>query len=225
MLKKFWRVGSVLIGLVIGFCGSRESVASVGFGSRHMIMLSADMDHLWGSYYFAVKNQTDAPVIFRAPLSLPPNTVDFRAQEGLTDADIQLASNGSLFVEKEFPPGLNLLAVGFKLAHGHRDAMVTMRAAVDMDEFSILIPKSSGLSVEASALEPGVPAMLAGSQFVGLISPGAVAAESELQFLVKGIPEGRRWFWVVGLVVFILTVLGSVALSITSQPRTRYQET
>lgn len=189
---------------------------------RHIMMLQADLDYIWGSYYFAVTNPGSKEALFRAPMTLPVETIDFRAQDGLSDQDLKLDKEGHLYVEKEFRPGLNLLGIGFKIRTSSKGAdHLTIKALTEIAELSVASPKNSGLSFSASGFREGLPPMLAGGSYRGMISEKPTLLGEELKITVHGIPKGRSELIQLASAVMIALLAGSIALTIRTHRQRR----
>lgn len=196
------------------------SNTEIGLSFRHIIILQADLKNIWGSYYFAINNPKAQAQPFKTLVMLPKNVLDFRAQEGLTDQDLKLNQDGSLYVEKLFPPGLSLLGVGFQVKTSAFGAdTLTFKPSFDLNELSIASPSNMGLKISANdtLFKSAVPPMLANGQYIGIQSRSSIAADQELNIEISGIPKDRNMLWVLGVLVAVILVAFSALLAIKTR--------
>ena len=102
--------------LLMGFGGSPSSQGEKnGPSSRHIVIVNADKDFLWASYFLGVLNTDKEDKIIEVEIAIPPEATDFQAQSGMTPEDIKIKEGGKVFVGKSFKTGLNLISIGFKI--------------------------------------------------------------------------------------------------------------
>ena len=87
----------------------------IGLTSSQIVILQADADYVWGTYYFAISNPTGEDQTFANSLRLPLETLDFQPGDGLTNDDLSLQNDGSITVKKLYAPGLSLQGLQFKV--------------------------------------------------------------------------------------------------------------
>jgi hypothetical protein len=143
----------------------------------------------------------------KVPVLLPQESIDFRPLEGVDDKDLRLESDG-VFVEKSFPPGVNVISFAF-LAPASRGALdLNFKVKSDLGELSVMTPRGL-LTVHGESL------ILAGSDiqdfqtFSIWVSKAPLKAGDEIKVSVEGIPEGRQRLWSLGAVFGLLLVGGS----------------
>ena len=166
---------------------------SIGLGQRHFIIVTADTQYLWCSYYFGVHNRSSDSQLFEVPIQLPKNTEDFTAQDGLTKDDLHLKETGDLFIKKKFKPGLNVISIGFKIPIDiWGENIIKLSFPYGIQEFSIATQKSTLLDLSSPDLEAGVPNMLSQSEYVGLIG-SQIRSDKTMTIEIKGLPMGHSF--------------------------------
>lgn len=194
------------------------SAADIGFSPRHIVILSADTDHVWGHYFFAVNNKSSKSQRFRGPLLLPREAIDFRVQDGLQADEMQLDAEGTLFVDKEFSPGLSLLTIGFQVAVSRwEDDVLTFVPPTVLPEFSVAVNVDSGLSVSGEGFAQGLPEMLQAGTYRGIQTKNMTAGV-ERRVVIAGIPKERNYLYVIGG-IFALILGGAACFFVCTRER------
>lgn len=188
------------------FVTSSLSAEGIDIARRHVVMLHAGIDTVWGTYMFGVRNDTDEPQTRKVQLMLPKETIDFQAQDGLTQSEIKVTDEGLLYIEKEFAKGLNLLAVGFKVPAEFGKATLTFEAPFELAEFS-LVTKKNTLSVLSDVLLLEESNMVNSEKFLSYKKKGAVLTNEIVIVTLEGIPQGRTALWWIGSIMGVLLVL------------------
>ncbi|MFK7823142.1 MAG: hypothetical protein AB8G05_03240 [Oligoflexales bacterium] len=197
--------------------GSEENVQEIGLSFRHIVILQADLKNIWGTYFFAVTNNTQEQKSFKTFLMLPRESIDFKAQDGLEDQDLKLDENGQLYLEKEFPPGVSLLGVSFQVkADQIGSDTISFLPPFDVQELSVAVPSRSGISVAGETFKQGVPPMLADGRYKGMQITG-VKKDQILEIEISGIPKNRLQLWVVSGVLTVLITLFGIGLTIKTR--------
>ncbi|MBI2603703.1 MAG: hypothetical protein HYW48_11685 [Deltaproteobacteria bacterium] len=185
---------------------------TIKLAGSHIIILQADIENIWGSYYFAVSNQTGGEASFDLAVRLPQETVDFQAGEGLQNEELQLFPDGRLGVRKNFPSGLTLLGINFKVpTKGKGEASLTLVPSYDMAQLFIATTQVDLLAFRATGFESGLPPMLAGGRYAGIKGEGIKKGQT-VQVNILGIPSSPRELlkmlgWMTGLVLLIALAL------------------
>jgi len=190
-------------------------------GDKHLVILRPGVETLWGNYIFAVKNDSegDAPITTR--VMLPKEMVDFQPQDGVVAGDLQLGDSG-LTLSKYFPPGLHIVSIGFKVDVLMGSADLTFTPAADILDFTLLTPVDDALLVSGPLVaseetpDPSYRAMRSSGTL-----PGGVSFSVN----VSGVPEGRVKLWIIGSIVGVLMLLGSLALAAKTRPKLQGDET
>ena len=204
---------------------AQELKSDIFLSTRHIIILQADLKYIWGTYYFAVTNQGTEPAQFKTYVSLPAKTLDFKAQDGLSDADLKLDQDGRLYIDRSFKPGLNLLGIGFQIAaDGSAHDSIIFSPLVDIPELSIAIPVQSGLKVSGEQFQDGVPPMLAGGKYIGMIAKEPVGAGQDVVIEVHGIPKEKGKFQLLGAIVAVLLFALGGLLTMKTKDKLKEQE-
>lgn len=194
--------------------------ADVRVSARHLIILREGLDSIWGSYVFAVVNDGQSPAAFKTGVVLPKETADWAPQEGIEPENVKLADGGGgLVVEKEFPPGTHVITIGFKVPASLGRAEMTLRPLTTIEELTVLKPRASKISIEASWLKPVDASNSPDPEYDALLADGALEAGSEKVIALVGLPEGRARYWFLGGGVAFLLLVGATILAIKTRPR------
>ncbi len=183
------------------------SFCDVVIAPKQLIIVKPGLDRLNGTWVAAVINRSKTDETFRIPVLLPQESIDFRPLEGVEDKDLRLESDG-VFVEKSFPPGVNVISFGF-LAPAIRGSLhLNFNVKNELGELSVMTPKGL-LSIHGENL------ILAGSDvqdfqtFNIWVSKSPLKSGDEIKVSVDGVPEGRQRLWSLGAVFGLLLVGGS----------------
>jgi hypothetical protein len=196
---------------VLFFLGSWSYGQEIGLTARHIVIITSDGEGIMGTYFFAVQNRSAVPTRFRCPIMLPKESDDFQAQDGFRQEELELDGR-QVILNKEFPPGLTLLGIGFHTkAALFGDDVLTFTLPSAIKEFSLAVPSASSLVLESGQFRPGLPAMLAASTYRGLLSENLVAGEVR-QIVVKGIPKVRHYLYCIAAACALLLLVGAACL-------------
>lgn len=180
---------------------------------RHIIILQADMENIWGTYYFAVINRTEVPVSLSTPIMLPPETVDIKAQDGLKPEELERDKEGILHMKtKSFPKGMTLLGVGFqcKIPPGNSSLPLHFTPLFSIGELSVAVPNTTPMKLTATGMEPGLPDMLTGSPYTGIMKHQPLAKGETITITLAGLETGgRATLWWSGFVFAGILCFGS----------------
>lgn len=208
---------TIILSTLVSFRSFCSSSAGVNLSSRHIVILQADLDFIWGHYYFAVVNENDKITRFTVPVMLPEHTIDFKAQDGLNEKDIKLSHDGKVSIEKDFKPGLTLMGMGFKLQidKWHDADQIVFATEKEVQELSIAVPANSGLQIigQEDLFTTGLPPMLKGGKYEGIISAKNIAAGQRFSIELNGVPKQRYSFWILGLGAGICLIALGIVLS------------
>lgn len=200
---------------------SVESNGEMSIADRHMIMIQPGVDQVIGSYMFGVKNPSTKPQTFSFELFLPKETLDFGPQDGLKKEDLQLNSEGKVIVSKEFAPGLNILSVGFMAKVDPSEQSISFNSSYDLQELSFLT-NDPAVSLKADGLEEGVPSMLTGNRFKGIISNKVIQSGKKVVVSILGLPKGRADFQTTGILFGAILVVFAGLLTVVKKTKTNY---
>jgi hypothetical protein len=182
--------------------------ATVALTVRHIVVVTADMESIFGHYYFAVQNRSAEPQRFSFPIMLPQETIDFRAQDGFAQEDLQIEGN-KVVLSKEFPPGLTLLGINFQSrVAAFADDHLTFVMAPEIKEFSLAVLRSSGLELKGENFHEGLPHMLQSSTYRGIVST-EFSSGQKMQVVVQGVPKERNYLYFVAAIFAVFLLLGA----------------
>ena len=185
---------------------------------KHLLVMQARIDSIWGKYLFSVGNPTTAQQSLRFALLLPKETDDFRALEGVSDDDLQLSEDGSLVVDKkDFPPGTTLVNVGFKkIVTG--TTTLTFRVIEPLVNLVILFDEE--ISIKSPAFEPTVAPKISAHNYQALQNKKQFARGETFILQVAGIPRGRSKIQVIAGIFAVILLASMIWLTV----KTRSQE-
>ena len=217
----------VLLLLSLGTLGihakkNPETEEKLYISPRHIIILQADLENIWGTYYFAVINRSETPQALSTPIMLPQETVDVKAQDGLTSEDLERDKQGVLHMKtKTFPKGMTLLGVGFqcKLPPGASFLHLHFSPLFSIGELSVAVPNTTPLTLKAAGMEPGLPEMLTGSPYTGIMRRQPLATGEVVTVSLEGMPKGRAALWWSGFGFSMILCLGSAYWVLRSRRR------
>ena len=194
----------------------------VNLGTRHFVIITADTEYIWCSYFFGVQNKTTQALEFSTPLQLPKETLNFEPQKGLSKEDIHIDKNGAVFLKKIFPPGLTVVNIGFQIPLASwGDTTLTMSFPYPIDEFSVATPKWTTLNLSSPSLVQEVPKMLSAGNYSGIMGHN-ISPEQKIEIKIEGLPEGNTKSLLVASAAGILLFLFALFLTIRSQVLLRY---
>lgn len=175
-----------------------EAFAQVSILPRQAAILDPGIDGIWGTYIIAVENAGPTPAEFEFPVTLPKETADFKAQAGVTDANLFPMPGGGLQIKAMFAPGQTLIAIGFEVhARGGRGTVTFVPKGIVQD-LSVMTPLGS-LTINSADLQRAPsPAKFGDRLLDALISQGPLTADRPYVVEVLGIPESRRRLWWLG---------------------------
>ncbi len=187
--------------------------ADVSVTPRHLMILRPGLDAVYGSYVFAVENTASTPATLRTAVMLPKETVDFVPQEGVSPDEISLAPDGGMVVDKAFNEGVNIVSIGFKTDASYGKAGLTLTPRIDVESFTLLIPKGSGMLVSGDNFSAGGAGTVPDPQYESYVSRGPLKAGTTTTVTINGLPEGRRRVWILagGVTGVLLLVAGFLA--------------
>jgi hypothetical protein len=214
-----------IFSLVLVAFSSQLSFAQVRIEARHVTMLHPGVDTAWGSYMFGVRNEGTAPAKFSGYLTLPKETIDFQPQEGLSPEEIHQDGEKGLMFEKEFPPGMTLIAVGFKVNGRFGAATLTYVPKGDLDQMSF-VTKKGGLNIATPSSLFGAAhvATMQNEEFLAIDSNGSLGPGSSFSIEVTNLPEGRGRLWMVGAILSLILVIGAIWFTWQTRELPKLQE-
>ena len=191
---------------------------SVTMSPRHIMIIQADLDYIWGSYYFALTNHDKSPHSYKTKISLPKESIDFQPQDGLTNNDISLDEDGNLSLEKMITPGLNLLGIGFKVKtkkFGHD--FISLSQPFKIEELSVASPVMNKLDIYGKKFNSGLPPMLPKESYRGIQADNINSGEM-IELEIRGIPKLKHQLLIVGAITFLLLTIICTFLTFKTIP-------
>ncbi len=204
--------------LLLAFGASAQ--AEVMLTPKHLIILRQGLDSVYGSYVFAVQNTGEATAKFKSAVMLPKETVDFVPQEGVEPEEVSLApGGGSVVVEKDFPPGVHIVSIGFKVDASYGKAQLTLTPPAEIQSFTLLLPRGTEMRAVSALLKPGDAGHAPDPQYEAMISEEALPAGAAFTIEVQGLPEGRTRIWLVGAAVGVMMLLFAAFFALRTRPK------
>lgn len=194
--------------------------ADVMLTPKHLIILRQGLDSVYGSYVFAVQNTGETTAKFKSAVMLPKETVDFVPQEGVEPEEVSLApGGGGVVVEKDFPPGVHIVSIGFKVDASYGMSQLTLVPPAEIQSFTVLVPRDAGMRVVSSVLKAGEMGHAPDPQYEAMISEEPLAQGRSFTVEVQGLPEGRTRIWIVGAAVGGVLLLLAAFLAWRTRPK------
>ena len=204
-------LGCVLVG--------QRSEAAVTVTPRHLIILRPGLDAVYGSYVFAVQNDSEKSVRLQSRVMLPGETSDFVPQEGLEPSEIKLGSDGGVTIDKEIPKGIHVLGVGFKVDSRFGKTQMSLTPVSEIRSLTILVPRDTAIQIGAPGLSVATGEDAADPQYKAFVNAEPLAAGAPFVVEVAGLPEGRSRLWLMGGVVAAIMILAAGVLALRTRPK------
>lgn len=185
---------------------------------KHLVIVRPGQDSLWGSYVFAVQNSGQEPASLSTEIMLPKETVDFVPQEGIKPEELAL-SDGGVRVSAIFPPGVHIVSIGFKVDARYGSAELSFVPQTAVQSFTLLVPRQSGLKVDAPRLIESGGAESPDPQYQSFVNQGPLAVGETLRVELSGLPEGRHRLWLMGGIAAAVLVLASGLFAWRTRPK------
>ena len=192
---------------------------AVELSEKHLIILRAGVDSIWGDYIFSVQNSQQEPQQADIALFLPQETVDFKAVEGVTADDLRVdALHGTVVMQKEFVSGASLVNVGFKVpAH---DGVVTLNWTARQALASVnVMYEHDIIEVSSDKLVVTQLPRISDIKYRALHTPRALVVGDSLQLRVSGIPQGRGRVHLFAVVFAAILLTSTVYWGFRTRPR------
>lgn len=195
--------------------------AEIALSKKHLIILRAGLDSVWGDYIFSVQNTQQESQRADIALFLPRETVDFKAVEGVTAADLRVdARHGTVTMQKEFPAGVTLVNVAFKVTAQDGAAVLNWTATQTLASVNVMY-EHEVIEVTSDRLELTHLPRIADVHYRALHTTQALKAEDSLRVQVRGIPQGRARLHLFAVVFAVILLISTVYLAIRTRPRGR----
>ena len=193
--------------------------AEIALSEKHLIILRAGIDSVWGDYIFSVQNNQSEPQQAEVALFLPHEATDFKAVEGVTDDDMRIdAQHSTVMLHKEFPHGTTLVNVAFKVTAHAGKARLSWQARQPIASLNVMY-EHDVIEVFSEQLEGTHLPRIADVHYRALHTPQGLAKGDSLQVQVQGIPQGRGQLHLFAVVFAVLLLILSVYGGIRTRPR------
>lgn len=196
------------------------SVAHAEVSKNHIVLIQADQDNLFGTYYFALVSPSDGAVEAPQPVQvmLPKETSEIKPGMGIVDSDLSLDGEGRLWVTPPAKSGINLVGINFRVERRRlQHDRLTFVAVIPMGQLSIASPKKGGVDFVGDGFTIGIPAMLSSDTHQGIIRSDVAPGET-MTVQVLGLPIGRELFWLAGIIWAVLLILFAALFAIKTLP-------
>ncbi len=155
--------------------------------------MNSDDKYIYTVYYFGVINEGKEEKKFKTPLWLPKRASSFAPQNGFSKEEILLADDGSLYLEKIFQPGLNLLGINFKVPYFNR-LPIEFKLPFDLSELNFATPKDSQMTLLADGFTEGLSEMLSQGNYQGILKTNLKQGDT-FALQIKGLPRPSYYSW------------------------------
>jgi hypothetical protein len=162
---------------------------SLGFSSRHIVLLQATAQAIQGSYFFALVNNTPEESHIQTRLFMPQGAQLGLPGEGLLETDLKTEGT-TVLINKKVPPGMNLMSLGFKMDRPEGDRL-TFVLGEGLSEFSVAANKEAQITLSSHTLTPGVPPMLLQTSFRGVMTSAPTKDGQTVHVDILGLPPSR----------------------------------
>ena len=192
------------------FIASVAALAQEGVAPRQLLVLKPGSDKLWGTWVGAYINKGQVPVHVAVPVLLPREASDFQGGEGVEGKDLKISDVG-LTVEKDVPPGVNVLSVVFAVPARYGIGQITLKPRMDLQDLSVMVPRGI-LDVSVPEFRMVEGDVQDGERYNILSSSAPIASGHEFVISAKGVPEGRLRLWILGAGISVILLLAAVLL-------------
>ena len=197
----------------MSICGSLAS-AQTEVVPKFIYVLHGGVDAVWGQYMFMVKNLESTPVESSVKVTLPSETVDWQAQQGLQGIDFSLGKDGGLAFSKNFDPGDNIHTVGFKVPAQSGEGEISINLPMDVRELSFLVTGDITISGGTMKVEKRQGEGRYDKYHFRDLKKGDV-----VKIKVGGIHVGRSAFWVYGWIAGAIIFAAGFGLAFANRPK------
>jgi hypothetical protein len=187
---------SRLVFLVFGLGLSDLGFCQIAIAPKQLLVIKPGVDRIHGTWVAAVMNRGQKPEVFSVPVMLPKESRDFQPVEGVEPADIKLETDG-VYVNKAFPPGVNVLSFAFISDAKHGRAELNIQAKSDVGELSVMTPRGM-LSISGQEFLDSGSDVQDLQMYDILTSRSQIAKGDELRLSISEVPEGRMRLWFFG---------------------------
>lgn len=212
MLVRFFAVACLCLSYVC------PVLAAVELSEKHLIILRAGVDSIWGDYIFSVQNNQQEPQRADIALFLPQETVDFKAVEGVTAADLRVdPAHGTVVMQKEFVSGASIVNVAFKVPAHDGVATLNWTARQALASVNVMYEHDI-IEISSNKLIATQLPRIADIKYRAMHTPRGLAVGDSLQLRASGIPQGRGRVHLFAVVFAAILLTSTVYLGFRSRP-------
>jgi hypothetical protein len=210
---------------------SEETDATAQLGKRHVYILEAVKDPEEGlavriTYIFGIQVSQQATGEERIYPLIPKNVDDFRPLEGASPEQFKTDENGRVYMLGSPGEGMQMIALGMIFRTDSRELSLpmTMTGQIETLEFlwndDQLQLEGPSLSALESVTMGDRPYSKRVWQAEGQTGDSALAAGAghEVNFVIKGLPEGRQVLWLIAGALAALLLGLAIVLSLRTRP-------
>jgi hypothetical protein len=209
-------IGGMIFILFVSQCADvRAAFAQVSLAPKQLWVIKPGTDQLYGTWVAAVMNKGSKPESFRLAVLVPKEARDFKPLEGASDADLKLLDDG-LWVEKDFPPGVNVVSFAFAVPASHGVKALSAVPRLDVGELAIMTPKGM-LEIHGQDFAFSGDNMEDMQRYAIISSTRMIMKGDTLSIDVSGIPEGRSRLWLTGGVLGVMLLGASAWLTLRTR--------
>lgn len=184
--------------------------SGVYLAKNHIYIVQTDRQHITGTYYFGVHNESGKAKLTAFPVMLPLQTFEFEPAMGNNKDNLHLDENGTLLLQKEFKPGFQLQGVHFKIKVEGNNQEISVKLHPGIESLAVATPKNSGINLESVVLKNGLPAMLSSETYDGIMGTN-LKPEGAIKVKLNNLAHNQNfevafafvWLLVISLFAFL----------------------
>ena len=193
--------------------------AEVKISDKHIYVMFPGVDAVWGEYLFLVSNSGTEAERLVFPVLLPKETIDFQGHESLAPDELKLGAGGGLTIDKVFPPGDQMISIGFKLPASQGIAPLTLTPNQDFASLGLFVwQEAMEVKSEGTPLEIRKNVSFSGRTYDTYTIMKGLKGQT-YEATLTGIPEGRGRLWIVGAVLGAVLLLAGLGFAFSSRSR------
>jgi hypothetical protein len=210
---------------------AQDTTVTAQLGKRHIYILEAVKDPEEGlavrvTYIFGIQVSEQATGEERIYPLIPKNVDDFRPLEGASPEQFKTDEEGRVYMHGSPGEGMQMIALGMIIRTKARELELPllMTDQIETLEFlwtdGMLELDGPSLSAVESVSMGDRPYSKRVWQSAGSGAEAALIAPSghEVNFVVKGLPEGRQAFWLMASALAAILLGLAVALTLRTRP-------
>lgn len=213
-MKKAWAVFFLWINIswvVVAYPSESTVISRALILENHSVIVEGGYEVLNCIHFFGVMNPHQQPLRERIPLFYPHTMRLIKIVSGVEEGDLVFdESTKRWMIEKDFPPGKSVLALRYVMDGGSASHRLTFHVPYDMESLTFLKGLDQHFSLSMEGYKKGTPSNLKGSRLLGIMSENRVLKDTTLHLVLEGLPQDRRWFYVLGFCIVFILFLGSM---------------